>query len=279
MLFFATRRPPTPTTRPFVRSGCACTSENTVCSEPRTFSSASRNCPAAPSPSSNCFWNFSIAGMTFVPSTSTRPPCRERMKFCSFACGVEFTAAFALSVAPAICPIPLAAVSGCSENSALPRSSACVPNSDVAICACCAGSFTARRRVRISPRPCLAAGPPLAIFDVICSALRPRSLYAATVVFDPSTARIENSLTASATRSASRAPPCKPWLIRPVASAPDKPTLRNWVPYSFSVSSRSSLLFAPDWKPFVMMSNASSALFAMPVRIICDTARVTPPRS
>ena len=201
------------------------------------------------------------------------------MKFCSFACGVEFTAAFALSVAPAICPRPLAAVSGCSENSALPRSSACVPNSDVAICACCAGSFTARRRVRISPRPCLAAGPPLAIFDVICSALRPRSLYAATVVFDPSTARIENSLTASATRSASRAPPCKPWLIRPVASAPDKPTLRNCVPYSFSVSSRSSLLFAPDWKPLVMMSNASSALFAMPVRIICDTARVTPPRS
>ena len=51
------------------------------------------------------------------------------------------------------------------------------------------------------------------------------------------------------------------------------------MPYSFSVSSRSSLLFAPDWKPFVMMSNASSALFAMPVRIICDTARVTPPRS
>ena len=84
---------------------------------------------------------------------------------------------------------------------------------------------------------------------------------------EPSIARIDSSFNASATLSASRAPASRPWDSSPVAVAPSMPSLANWLEYSVMVSKKSPRLFAPDWNPAVMMSNASVAFAASPLRM------------
>ena len=182
------------------------------------------------------------------------------------------TASAMVSVAPATSPMSDEAVFRSRAYSESPKSSACVPNSPTAICARSAGSSTPPSFSRTSCVASRADVPPLPIRCAMSSAFSPSASNAAAVPSEPSTARMLNSLNASATLSASRAPALRPCDIRPTDVEPSMPRLRNSVPYSVMVSVRSPALSAPLWKPLVSTSKPSSALSTMPVRISCATA-------
>ena len=85
--------------------------------------------------------------------------------------------------------------------------------------------------------------------------------------------RMLNSLSASAATSASRAPPWTACAISPNASSPSRPSLRNCVEYSLTVSMMSPAAFNPVCCARMIRSKASVKSCAIPVRTACDAAR------
>ena len=151
---------------------------------------------------------------------------------------------------------------------AAPISSHWVPNSARPTSLRFTGSSMARSESITLSDMFIAASPPLPNSAVVSSTFRPRVSKAPAVDSLPSSTRIENSLMASAARSVSRAPPRTACEIRPIACSPSIPSLRNWVPYSFMVSSRSSDRFRPFCCAAVSRSKASAGVSTSPVLII-----------
>ena len=100
-----------------------------------------------------------------------------------------------------------------ASMASVPRSSHMVPNKETPMASRATWSSISIRVFNTSKNAWLAPSPPAANVSIIVAALYPRASKAATVVSDPSMARMENSFTASPTLSRFHAvlsaPDCK----------------------------------------------------------------------
>ena len=130
-----------------------------------------------------------------------------------------------------------------------PKSSHIVPNKSTPAIFCCTGSSISANAFIISLKAVFAVSPPCANLLAISSALKPNNSKPCIVVFEPSTARIENSFMASPILSKFHAPESVPCFKIENISSALKPNLSNCTEYSFIVSRNSPEKSNPSCVP------------------------------